>query len=267
MAALLDDADPVVCAHAAIMAGREKNPQACPRLVEAVQTPDFPMPMRCAAAESLAGLPSPEIKTKLQQLLDQYGQFAKRSSTPYLAELHAELLRRIGPALHPAEDRRFLDALHSPTPKSPRGLAGLGGGETGRIAPAGRELGLRRRRPGRAAALTALAVRAIPGPWSILPRRRRIWISASGPRRSPRWATWARGSAGRVEKAAPRSFGGDSRRSGDRPIHGRRGNGGVRGRRRRVMAHPPESGGSPAKIPAGRSPSPSPSAPSGASDG
>jgi HEAT repeat protein len=127
-AALMKDSDPVVGANAAIMAGRSGDPRACDPLSAVICSPELPLPMRCAAAESLACIASPAAIAELRQLLDQYGRFTASashklsgtkkpgpSSSTYIADLHAELLRGLARHVDPADDVRFRDALRSPS--------------------------------------------------------------------------------------------------------------------------------------------------------
>ena len=111
----LADEDPIVAANAAIALARSDDPGGAERLAEAVRAPKIPLPMRCAAAEALAGLADPSAVESVRELLDQYGNRAGGSGSVYIGQLHAELIRGLARHVDPADDRRFVDALVSPS--------------------------------------------------------------------------------------------------------------------------------------------------------
>ena len=105
------DADPIVAANAAIALGRLGDAAAVEPLARAVRMPTLPLPMRCAAAESLAALNTAKAAVALRGLLDQYQGSGKGSVA--LPELHAELLRGLAKHAEPADDAYFERGLAS----------------------------------------------------------------------------------------------------------------------------------------------------------
>jgi bilin biosynthesis protein len=119
---LLDDPDPKIKFNAAIALGRASNHNVIPILDKAIRTPTLPLPMRCAAAETLgnlcdasSGWPGGENEAVpfIQKLIDQYGRYVPKSAS-YMPELHEELLRAYPSRIDAADDPRFLAALKSP---------------------------------------------------------------------------------------------------------------------------------------------------------
>ena len=111
--AYLRDKDPIVATHAAIFLARDGDGDGDERLAAAVRNPALRLPMRCAAVEALANLPSPETVQRLRELLDQYGRRATAGPSAYNAPLHGELIRALGRHVAPSEDARFVNALRS----------------------------------------------------------------------------------------------------------------------------------------------------------
>jgi HEAT repeat protein len=109
----LADKDPIVPTNAAIALARAGDDRGLGQLARAVQTPDINQPMRCAAAEALGRLDGPSAVPLLRELLDQYGRCAASAGSTYHAELHAELIRALARHVDPADDPRFVAALHS----------------------------------------------------------------------------------------------------------------------------------------------------------
>ncbi len=112
--ALLADNDPIVAANAAIVLGRGGNNRAKERLVEAARSPELPLPMRSAAVEALANLRDSQTAESLRELLKQYGRTGKEKKTPYIPELHAELIRGLAKHVEANSDSCFIEALRSP---------------------------------------------------------------------------------------------------------------------------------------------------------
>ncbi|HEY4759375.1 MAG TPA: HEAT repeat domain-containing protein [Thermoguttaceae bacterium] len=111
---LLSDSDPIISTNAAIALARTGDGIAKERLVEAARSPELPLPMRCAAVEALANLQNPQAVELLKNLLNQYGRFGKAIKTPYVPELHAELIRGLARQVDPADESQFITALRSP---------------------------------------------------------------------------------------------------------------------------------------------------------
>jgi HEAT repeat protein len=110
----LGDADAVVATNAAIGLARLGDGRGAQRLAVAAASPDLMLPMRCAAVEALASIPAATTVEQLRKLLDQYGRSAGNSS-PYVPELHAELIRGLARHVDAADERRCVDALRSPS--------------------------------------------------------------------------------------------------------------------------------------------------------
>lgn len=109
----LADQDPVVAANAAIALARSGDDSGAERLAETVRTPEVNQPMRCAAAEALAGLKGPSVVPLLRELTGQFGRQTSGSGSSYNAELHAELIRGLTRHVDPADDPHFVTALRS----------------------------------------------------------------------------------------------------------------------------------------------------------
>lgn len=88
----LTAAEPVIVATAAIGLLRQKNAAGIEPVVAAIRQPSLSLPVRQAAAETLARSKLVEAAPALIELLDQYGDFAGPRQAAYSAELHAELL-------------------------------------------------------------------------------------------------------------------------------------------------------------------------------
>jgi HEAT repeat protein len=113
--ALLSDADPIVATNAALVLARAGDSAGQDRLVEAIRSPDLPVPARCAAAEALGNLNDPKAVAAIKELLDQYGRFGKDIKSNYIPELHAELIRGLARHEEPGKNPAFLEALRSPS--------------------------------------------------------------------------------------------------------------------------------------------------------
>ena len=124
--ALLNDADPNVATNSALVLARSGDCAGQERLLNAVQSPELPVPVRCAAAEALAHLRDTKAVDSLKDLLAQYGRFGKDVKAPYISDLHAELIRGLARDEDPAGNPSFIEALRSPQadvpPGSPQGL-------------------------------------------------------------------------------------------------------------------------------------------------
>jgi HEAT repeat protein len=119
---LVEDRDLKVQFNAAIALGRWANHNVIPNLDKAVRTPTLPLPMRCAAAETLgnlnaasSGWPDGENQAvpAIRKLIDQYGVYVPKSAS-YVPELHEDLLRALAQCTDAADDPRILAALRSP---------------------------------------------------------------------------------------------------------------------------------------------------------
>ncbi|HEV3344462.1 MAG TPA: HEAT repeat domain-containing protein [Pirellulales bacterium] len=108
--AALEDLDAVVATNSAICLARLGDSRGRDQLIEAVRDSEFRLPMRCAAAEALAGLPEPATVGALRQLADRYGDFTSRAYPP---ELHAELLYGLAANVDAGTDERFVAAVKS----------------------------------------------------------------------------------------------------------------------------------------------------------
>jgi HEAT repeat protein len=111
---LLSDSDPIVAVNSALVLARSGDATGRERLIDAVRSPELPLPARCAAAEALANLHDTKAADSLKDLLAQYGRFGKEVKAPYIAELHAELIRGLARHADPSGDPRFIEALRSP---------------------------------------------------------------------------------------------------------------------------------------------------------
>ncbi len=112
--ALLNDADANVAANSAMVLARAGDGAGRERLIEAVRSPELPLPARCAAAEALANLHGLKAADSLKDLMAQYGRFGKDVKGPYIPELHAELIRGLARHEDPAGNASFIEALRSP---------------------------------------------------------------------------------------------------------------------------------------------------------
>ncbi len=112
--ALLSDADPIVAVNSALVLARTGDSAGRERLIDAVRSPELPLPARCAAVEALANLKESQAIDSLKDLLGQYGRFGKEAKAPYISELHAELIRGLARRASPADNTFFIEALRSP---------------------------------------------------------------------------------------------------------------------------------------------------------
>ena len=85
-----------------------------PLLVKIVQHAKLSLRIRQAAIESLALAEGSSTRSVLENLLQQYGQFATDEKSSYVSALHAELVRGLCRHVAPHEDSRFIEALSSP---------------------------------------------------------------------------------------------------------------------------------------------------------
>lgn len=104
---------PVVSANAAICLARLNDPAGAEQLAAAIRNSRLKLPLRLAAAEALGRLDDPAAKTMLGQLVDQYGRGPDQQPGPYLADLHAELIRGLGRGGVASGDRQIVHALRS----------------------------------------------------------------------------------------------------------------------------------------------------------
>ncbi len=111
---LLTDPDPNVAINSAMVLARAGDGAGKERLFEAAQSPELPLPVRCAAVEALANLRDPKALELLKVLLEQYGRYGKDVKASYISELHAELIRGLARHESPAGNPAFIDALRSP---------------------------------------------------------------------------------------------------------------------------------------------------------
>jgi len=85
------------------------------RLVAAAGASDLPVPMRSAAIEALAALPSPVAVRPLRDLTDRFGDPGPAGAATYRAELHAELIRGLARHVDAESDPRLSAALAGPS--------------------------------------------------------------------------------------------------------------------------------------------------------
>jgi HEAT repeat protein len=105
---------PVVAANAAICLARLNDAAGVAQLAAAIRDPQLKLPLRLAVAETLGRLQDPAAKALVGQLVDRYAQAAAEQGGPYLADLHAELIRGLGHAgAAAAGDRRMIDAFRA----------------------------------------------------------------------------------------------------------------------------------------------------------
>lgn len=103
-----------VAASAAVAAARQGRAASADPLAAAVGDRSLKLTARCAAAEALGGLPADRAVPHLRKLLDELGRHAPGQAVPYVADLHAELVRSLARHVEPADDPRFHAALSSP---------------------------------------------------------------------------------------------------------------------------------------------------------
>ncbi len=117
--ALLNSAEPIVAANAAIVLARAGDPAAKDALLRAINSAPLNLRQRQAASEALADIRRVEIVGELQRLVDKDGDFSGPGQTHYVHELHAELLRSLAwseSTLAAAPEPRFAAAIASPSP-------------------------------------------------------------------------------------------------------------------------------------------------------
>ena len=129
--------------------------------------------MRCAAVEALAALPDAASLELLRKLADQYGYKPQQKSppaagprppsSPYLPELHAELVRGLARRVDPGKEPRLAAALASPAPAvRVEALRAWAASRKGDLPPAAADLRSNSDPRVRAAALQTLVARDHP---------------------------------------------------------------------------------------------------------
>ncbi|MBN2473474.1 MAG: HEAT repeat domain-containing protein [Pirellulales bacterium] len=113
---LLADRDPIVAGHAAIALARLGDAAGARRLAKTAGAGSIPSPMRCAAVEALAGLPTASAAVALEKLLEDYERSALDTPSNYDPKLHAELIRGLARHVDPSDNPRLTDALKNPAP-------------------------------------------------------------------------------------------------------------------------------------------------------
>lgn len=114
---LAKDPDPIVAANAAMGLARLGRAAPAGALTAAVRDPTLPFEMRCAAAESLGAVDTPEATEAIRELITQYGDYTPKGRSTYLGELHAELIRGLASRVDPCRDEMVLAAIRSPQPR------------------------------------------------------------------------------------------------------------------------------------------------------
>ncbi len=84
--------NPVIATNAAILLGREGQPEVSASLVLAIESSMANIWQRRAAIEALADINDDSITATLQKLVDEQGQFAASRSNSHVPEIHADLL-------------------------------------------------------------------------------------------------------------------------------------------------------------------------------
>ncbi len=115
--ALAEDPHPVVAANAAMAMVRLGRDAPSAGLIAAVADPTLPFEMRCAAAESLGVIRTPEATDAIRELIGRYGDYTPKGRSGYLGELHAELVRGLAERVDPCRDEMVLAAMRSPRPE------------------------------------------------------------------------------------------------------------------------------------------------------
>jgi HEAT repeat protein len=105
---LTQNANPVIAANAAIALARSGDGTAAPQLIAAVQQTRTRLPLRLAAAESLSGVSTDQIRALVDEAS---GTLDAARRNP---DLHAQLLRALAAKTSPSAEPRLQSALRSP---------------------------------------------------------------------------------------------------------------------------------------------------------
>jgi HEAT repeat protein len=169
LSGLLADREAVVATNAAIGLARSGSAsgrgthEVGRRLLAAVRATDLPTPLRAAAIEALATLPSPVAARPLAELMDEFGDPGPAGAATYRAELHAELIRGLARHVDAADDPRLSAALAGPSADVRiEALAAWAGGQGGILPREAVDLRSDGDPRVRAAALRAMAARRHP---------------------------------------------------------------------------------------------------------
>ena len=108
----LADEDPIVSANAAIALAHQSDSAGLDSLRTTARATARRLSLRCAAIEAMSNI-RPVPTDRLGELLDQVRKPKPSDGTPYIPELHAELLAALAPHVEPATDSRFQEALGS----------------------------------------------------------------------------------------------------------------------------------------------------------
>ncbi len=168
LTAALADSQPIVATNAAILIARggSADEQIVKRLTLTIENVILRMPLRYAAVEALAKVPTAAARGELGRLADQQIQFMTDTPSAYTPEMHAQLLLGLSesPAAADAsaDNPRFIAALASSAPEVRRAaLAAWLEPQRQGLPPAALEL---RRDPDPRVRAIALAVLAVQRP-------------------------------------------------------------------------------------------------------
>ncbi|MBN2021516.1 MAG: HEAT repeat domain-containing protein [Pirellulales bacterium] len=153
----------IVAGNAAIVLARLGDPSGQDKLIAAIQSLQFNMPMRRAAAEALGSLDAKPAVEAARTLIDRHGVWTGPNRGGYRPDLHAELLRGLARHVDPADDPRFETALHSPSADVRReAVVAWAGGRRGALPETAADLSADPDPRVRAAAMEAIRVRRHP---------------------------------------------------------------------------------------------------------
>jgi HEAT repeat protein len=123
LAAALGDSQRVVATNAAIVLARDTaaDTRVVPALVAAIDDVNLRLPLRFAAIEALACIPTAAAQNELARLADQQVQFLRTTPSAYIPQMHTELLlgltRSRGPGEREQDNPRFAAGLVSTAPE------------------------------------------------------------------------------------------------------------------------------------------------------
>jgi len=110
---MLAEENKVTSANAAIALARAGDASSSAPLMAAIRQTQTRLPLRLAAAESLANLPSVSLDQLRTLVDDASGTIDPARRNP---DLHAELVRVLGKKIDPTDEPRLQSALRSPDP-------------------------------------------------------------------------------------------------------------------------------------------------------
>lgn len=111
----LNSSHPVIAANAAICLARGGGDKPVAQLEAIVLQRELSLPLRQAAAESLAFVEGHPAEEALGRLADQFAEKLAQGNSGYAGDLHAAVLRSLARHVVAAGEPRFADALESPS--------------------------------------------------------------------------------------------------------------------------------------------------------